>query len=338
MYVIGLDIGGANIKVADNDRQASAQAFKLWMTPEKTGDTIVGMLKPFGRPDALAVTMTGELADCFRTKAEGVDRILSEVERIAETPVFVWQTGAEFVQPDVAREIPLLVSAANWHALATWLGRMVPSGNSLLIDIGSTTADIIPILDGLPIAAGMTDIERLKSSELVYTGVRRTPVCSLAHTVPLEEGQCAIAAEVFATMLDVNLVLGEIPEDHDNTDTANGRPATIPEAVDRLSRMLCCDRTEVTTGDIRQMATFFSDVQLRLLRGALDRVLSALTAEVETVIVAGGGQFLAERLVQSHPRVRSASVHRLSDQFDGDSSVAACAVAVARLGSERLRL
>ena len=102
--------------------------------------------------DLFAVTMTAELSDCFRTKAEGVDFILRAVEDVAgTTPVFVWQTGAEFVTPAVAREIPLLVAASNWHALATWVGRLVPESGALLIDIGSTTTDIIPLLDGVPV-------------------------------------------------------------------------------------------------------------------------------------------------------------------------------------------
>ena len=338
MYIVGLDIGGANIKVADNDRQATSRGFQLWNTPEKTGDVIAELLQSFGRPDAFAVTMTAELADCFETKAEGVDRILAEVERVAEVPIFVWHTGAEFVTPDVAREIPLLVAAANWHALATWLGRMVPVGNALLLDIGSTTTDIIPLLDGIPIPTGMTDVERLQSGELVYTGVRRTPLCSLAHTVPLGDGQCAIAAELFATTLDVYLLLGDAAENANDIDTANGRSATIPRAVDRLCRLLCCDRTEVSFGNIRQIATFFADVQFRILRGALERVASAQADDFENVIVAGSGQFLAERLIQGHRSCRSATVHRFSELFTGESSVAACALAVARLAAERLKV
>ena len=74
-------------------------------------------------------------------------------------PVIVWQTGAEFVTLSIARDIPLLVAAANWHGLATWLGRLAPKGNALLIDIGSTTTDIIPLLDGVPVPAGLTDRE-----------------------------------------------------------------------------------------------------------------------------------------------------------------------------------
>lgn len=338
MHVVGLDIGGANIKLADNNGRAVSRSFELWKSPEKTGDAVQELLKTIGTPDLIAVTMTAELADCFETKAEGVDRILSEVERATASPIVVWQTGAEFVSPEVAREIPLLVAAANWHALATWLGRMATTGNALLVDIGSTTSDIIPLLDGVPVPAGMTDVERLRSSELVYTGVRRTPLCSLAHTVPLGDDQCSIAAEVFATTQDVYLVLGDIDEDASNRNTANGQPATIQQARNRLARMLCCDMTEVTLVELQQMASFLSEVQLRMLRGAVDRVTAKLTADMNTVIVTGSGQFLAERLIANHRKLSEAPMIRLSDIFNSETSDAACAMAICNLAAERVRV
>ncbi len=96
-------------------------------------------------------------------------------------PVFVWQTTGRFVTPPEAREAPLLVAAANWHALATFVGRLAPEGSALLIDVGTTTTDLIPLKDGVPIPVGRTDRERLQSGELVYSGVKRTPVCALVR-------------------------------------------------------------------------------------------------------------------------------------------------------------
>ena len=45
-------------------------------------------------------------------------------------------------------------------------------------------------------------------------------------------------AELFATTLDAYLVLDQVPEDAEDRDTADGRPATRPCAHARLSRML----------------------------------------------------------------------------------------------------
>jgi probable H4MPT-linked C1 transfer pathway protein len=287
-------------------------------------------------PDRTAVTMTAELCDCFETKTEGTDFILRAVEVAADgTEILVWQTGGEFVSPDVAREIPLLVAAANWHALATFCGRMVPQGAALLIDVGSTTTDIIPLLDGRPAAVGMTDRERLQSGELVYTGVRRTPVCALARELTIGEEPCSLAAELFATTLDVYLLRGDIPEDRDDCDTANGKPATRAAAIDRLARMVCCDRTELTQDEIASIAEQLAEIQTSLIASAVDGVSRRLPGPVRAVITSGSGEFLARRVVEHSPGLRAAERISLPHVLGPEIAAAACAYAVARLAAER---
>ena len=188
--LLGLDIGGANLKASDGETRSVSRAYAIWRDPEQLADELRALLAPWGAWSVLAVTMTAELADCFTTKADGIDRILAAVEAVANgRPVHVWQTGGEFVTPDEARALPTLVAAANWHALATWAARMLGAEAGLLLDIGSTTTDIIPVSAGLPMPEGRTDLERLQSSELVYLGVRRTPLCALADAVTLPSGR-----------------------------------------------------------------------------------------------------------------------------------------------------
>jgi len=334
---LGIDIGGANLKAADADGNAHAEAFAVWKQPDRLAERLGEILTTFPATTALAVTMTAELADCFETKAEGVDRILAAVEQAAQSlPVFVWQTGAEFVTPDVARDIPLLVAAANWHALATWVGRVVPKGAALLIDVGSTTADLIPLRDGIPVPTGLTDVERLKSGELVYTGVRRTPLCAIAASVPFGDGQCPLAAEFFATTLDVYITLGHINEDVADFDTANGRAATKPAAHDRLARCLCCDRNEFSLDDAMAVCRFLADAQRQTVTEALSRVTSVLNEPYDNVLVSGSGAFLAEDVLDRHPLLKNVRRTSLRELFGDRMSEAACAMAVARLATERL--
>jgi (4-(4-[2-(gamma-L-glutamylamino)ethyl]phenoxymethyl)furan-2-yl)methanamine synthase len=337
MNIIGLDIGGANIKAAHVDGFARSRRFDLWKHPQQLSAELAQLLDGFPVRDLLAVTMTAELADCFRTKAEGVDAVLCAVEQAAgSTPIYVWQTAGEFVSPDVARAFPRLTAAANWHATATWAGRMVPRSAAVLIDVGTTTTDIIPLLDGVPVPTGLTDVERLQAGELVYTGVRRTPLCAIAHTVPFRDGYCPLAAELFATTLDVYLTLGWIPEDPNDDGTADGRPATIAAAHDRLARMLCCDRTEFDAADARLLARFLADVQHKRIAGPLERVLARFERPCEAVVIAGSGEFLARQLASGHSRLQGAEILSLTDALGPDISTAACAVAVARLAEERL--
>src|SRR5207245_1315601 len=139
-------------------------------------------------------------------------------------------------------------------ALATYAGRFAPEGPALLIDVGSTTTDIVPLVDGKPVPRGRTDPERLKCGELVYTGVRRTPLCALLGT--------SVAAELFATSLDTYVILGHPAEDAADHGTADGRPATLKAARARLARMLGADWESFTENDAKALARQARDRQI----------------------------------------------------------------------------
>jgi probable H4MPT-linked C1 transfer pathway protein len=239
-----LDVGGANLKVAHSSGRACTQPFELWKNPGGLAEALTGLLERMPSADALAVTMTGELCDCYATKRQGVRAILDAVQLAAgSTPVHVWTTDGTFVNPVRARQEPLAAAAANWLALATFAGRYAARGSALLVDVGSTTTDIVPLRDGRPMPRGRTDPDRLRHRELLYTGVRRTPVAALLGA--------SVAAELFATTLDVYLVLGEVPEDAADRGTADGRAATRRAARARLARMLCADVETCSHADPR---------------------------------------------------------------------------------------
>ena len=121
-----------------------------------------------------------------------------------------------------------------------------------------------------------------------------------------------------------------------NFKTANGKPATIAAAHDRLARMVCCDRTEFTAEDAQSMAHFLADIQQRQIAGALQQVLQKLELDCSHVLISGSGSFLAEKIVRSESRLQSAKITRLQDLIGNRTSDAACAFAVALLASERL--
>jgi probable H4MPT-linked C1 transfer pathway protein len=335
MRVVGLDIGGANLKAADAEGVALTRPFAVWKSPEKLAAEIGRLLGPFARPDAIALTMTAELADCYRTKREGVEAVLAAVEQAAgPIPVHVWQTHGRFVTPTEARKLPMLVAAANWHALATFVGRLAPTGPSLLIDIGTTTADLIPLFDGVPTPVGRTDRERLQSGELVYTGVKRTPICAVVSQVPYRGRECPVAAELFATTLDVYLTLGDLVENPSDTETADGRPATRPAARDRLARCLCCDATEFDAADMQQMAHAIAGAQRRQIVRGLEAVLAAQGRVPERLLLSGVGTFLAEQTAAEVSALAGTERVKLSDRFGSPIAEAACAFALARLAFE----
>jgi probable H4MPT-linked C1 transfer pathway protein len=321
--ILGLDIGGANLKAAHTSGAALSRPFALWRQPASLSRALAALVRDCPAADEWAITMTGELCDCFASKREGVRHILDAVaEAAGPTPVAVWRTDGRFADLAAARlDNPLDVAAANWLALAAWAGRLVPSGPALLIDIGTTTTDIIPLQDGKPIPAGRTDPERLRQGELVYTGVRRTPVCALGG------GNSQLAAEWFATTQDVYLVLGLLAEDPSDTDTADGRPATIACAHARLARMLCADLETSSSDERLALAREVEHRQVHMIRRAIGAVTRRLSGPPETVVRAGCGEFLARAACAG----LDARCISLSSSLGVALSQAACAHAVAIL-------
>lgn len=325
--VLGLDIGGANLKAAHAYGAARCLAFPLWKKPGELADALRILVASLGRHDLMAITMTGELCDCYESKRHGVLAILeAAAAACGDGPAIVWRNDGRFVRMADARADPLPAAAANWLALATFAGRWASRGPGLLIDVGSTTTDLVPLLDGRPIPRGRTDPERLRLGELVYSGVRRTPVCALLG----RRG----AAELFATMLDVYLLLGDRVEDASDCDTADGRPATREAAWARLARMDCADSESCTADQARELAARISRRQVRAVGAGLRRVLAALPRLPRIVVVAGTGEFLARRVVASVPALDNADIISLASRLSPELSATACAYAVATLAAE----
>jgi hypothetical protein len=325
--VLGLDIGGANLKAATAEGYAASRPFALWRYPDRLVSELLKLLSVCPQFDRLAVTMTGELCDCFETKSEGVLHILDAIDGVAGgRPIEVWTIDGSFVPIAAARKDPLRAAASNWLALASYCGRLSPIGLTLLIDIGSTTCDLIPIQDGIPIATGRTDTERLESGELVYTGVRRTPLCSLLGS--------AFAAEFFATTHDVYLYLEMVPEEPDEVDTADGRPATRPFAAGRLARMACADRDTFPRERIVEMAQLAFVNQRRIISQALERVVARQPGPPACIVTAGTGEFLANAVIAGSSILAHVPRVSLSSRIGSTVSAAAPAFAVAVLLAE----
>jgi probable H4MPT-linked C1 transfer pathway protein len=229
-----------------------------------------------------------------------------------------------------------VAAAANWLALATLAARLFPDEGSLLIDIGTTTTDLIPLSDGAAVPRGRTDTERLQTGELVYAGVRRTPVHALATELPFRGVATGLAAELFASTLDVYLMLGEIRSDPKDLSTADGRPATADAARDRLARMVGADRDGFSEQDGFAFAQAASEALLRRLEAAALRACAAAGVRPGAAVISGSGEFLARRLAErligpGRPVVS------LRDAWGPVASSAGCAYALMILAGERAR-
>jgi len=342
-----LDIGGAAIKAAEAGGVAFSLPFEVWRNPSGLSEAIETALRRLQPFDRLALTMTAELCDSFGTKREGVLAVLEAAEaarlRLApESEARIFTIDGGLVDLETARAEPLACAAANWLALAIFAAReMGDADRGLAADAGSTTTDIVATRRGGPIPEGKTDTARLLAAELVYTGVRRTPVFAVADRLPYRGRECPLAAELFATMLDAYLLTGDIAESQGfgHPPTADGRPATCSCARDRLARMICADRESFDEGDALAAARFLACEQARRVQAALERVAAGLDGPPEAAVISGEGEFLLRRAVAGlWPSCRLLS---FSKRWGTEASKAACAFALARFpsgwGSERPR-
>jgi len=299
MSWLALDIGGANIKLADGRGFADSQSFAMWKDHRRLAWELRTIIAGAPPSDHLAITMTGELADCFLSRAEGVNFILESARDAADgRHTRVYLVDGRLVAPPVALRSPALVASANWHALARYCTRFVPDRFALLIDIGSTTVDLIPLSKSGVANTGTTDRQRLGVGELVYTGIERSPVCALVQALEWDGQRYPVAQEVFATARDVHLLLGQLPEAPECCDTADHQPATLPAAQRRLARMVCADADQLPMKAARLLASQVAEAQLQLLTTAARGVLQRCREAPHTVIVSGHGDFLARQLLE----------------------------------------
>src|SRR3954471_13665749 len=141
---LAVDIGGANTKGAWLDGtslRTASRPFEVWRDREALATVLRAVAAEVGAgaAHAVAITMTAELSDAFRTKREGVAFVLDAAQD-ALGELSVLTVEAELVNVAVARARPWEVAAANW--VATALAVAQTHADALLIDVGSTTADV----------------------------------------------------------------------------------------------------------------------------------------------------------------------------------------------------
>jgi (4-(4-[2-(gamma-L-glutamylamino)ethyl]phenoxymethyl)furan-2-yl)methanamine synthase len=338
--VLGWDIGGANVKAAyvsrDNDHtsvRTASRAFEIWKDRASLPDVLRSVAADLPGASDVAVTMTAELSDVFRTKREGVEFVLDAVTVVSPVAPSIFTTAGTFVDVRTARARPLEVAASNWKATALLVARggssssrPVPRADALLIDVGSTTADVVPIEGGHVVARGRTDPERLLAGELVYTGATRTNVAAIVSRVPLWDGSCPVSSELFAISGDVHVLLGNLRPSEYTCPTPDHRPPTPAFAAERLARVVCADSEMLEPHEIERIARAIAEAQIRQIAAAIACVAARFPSPPE-VLATGLGSFLAHR---------AASLARLQSRDLGavlgfDVGNAAPAVAVACL-------
>ena len=339
--MIGWDIGGAHLKAARISTSgvvldAVQVPCALWRGLNELELAIDIVLARCVGVQHHAITMTGEMVDLFPDRGTGVKAIAEFVAQRLGGDVWLYRGDGQFVLPSKAAEYAMQIASANWRATAECVAQKI--GNGILVDIGSTTTDIIPIVAHKLRNQGGDDATRLDTDELVYSGIVRTPLMAMAERVPFAGTLVPLVAEHFATMADVYRLTGELPEDADQHPTADGGEKTLAASARRLARMLGRDSESATMADWYDLAHWFRARQLTRLHAACERVTVAAEMPANAPIIgAGVGRFLIRELavMTTRPYRDFADLLSLADVSAEAVSNFAPAVAVALLAQRR---
>jgi probable H4MPT-linked C1 transfer pathway protein len=339
MKIAGFDIGGANTDLAVvefgesggiQDIQTDYRYLPMWLKKDELTDTLLDLLgREQGEIDAVGVCMTAELADAYQNKSEGVMDIVTRVMEAFNLPVgFVGLKG--MMDYREVHQNPLELAAANWIATAPLASHISP--NCIFIDTGSTTTDIIPIKNGRECARGRSDLERLATGELVYTGVLRTNIATLTDKVPLGQNWVRVASELFSVTADVHLVLGNItPEDY-TSDTPDGAGKSREDCMRRIARVVCGDLDILSQEDVEGIASYVYEEQVKRVAEALQEV--TIRENLDKVVVTGLGMEILGKKASAMVGLKVKSMNQI---FSREECVVAPAVGTALLMEEFIK-
>ena len=313
--ILGIDIGGANTKIASSDgKLVELHYLPLWKN-SKLPEALIDVSTRLA-PEKVGVVITGELADCFPDKEAGLSYIIDAVNKAFEDAWFLDSSGA------FTKEKKRSIAAANWTASALVAGR--DFGDCIFVDTGSTTTDIIPVKEGKPLAA-VTDFERIKRGELVYSGVLRTNIAVLLDSVEVGGALSRVSSELFAITADAYLVLGIISLSDYTCDTPDGAGKTITDAKRRLARVVCADLTEIADEEIISIARQAMERQIDDITDAISDVSGRRGAK--KIVACGLGEFLVKKAAEE----AGFEIFLLSQRYGKEISKVFPAYAVARL-------
>lgn len=307
MKVLGVDVGGAHIKhaVCRNGRElarAVVTPFEIFRQKDEL-PAALHQIRAGTSPGAVALTMTGELSDVFRSRAEGVRFILRAAgEAFDGANIRVVESAGRLVSMNAAMRKPMSVASANWAATARWAAAALDE--AIIVDIGSTTTDLLPVKGGSPAVIGRTDFERLKNGELLYTGYLRTNAAAVLSTAVIGCGQIRVCPEYFAVVGDAHLYLGDIKPVAYTSPTPDGGPKTRRGAAVRLARLVLSDPAKIGEAGVRGIARQIVEAQRRTLAGAIEAISRRRGLGGSPVILAGSGAAVYRKYLKKELRGR----------------------------------
>ncbi len=304
----GWDIGGAHIKICQirsvNNSDiihATQLKCKLW-DGLKHLERAIKKLKnifSFTQGDFHFFTMSGEMVDCFPNRKDGVKKILKVLKNNFRSEIYYYSQDKILKKPKLSDDWQAIASS-NWHATTKFVSSHVEAG--ILIDIGSTTTDLIPINNYMTVTEKISsDALRLQRGELVYLGITRTPVSSIKPRFTFKNRSYNVMRELFANTADVFRITKELSKDMDLYPTCDNQDKTVTSSERRLARVIGMDWEEASSEEWELFAKQIKRLMIRELDQNIRKIKKKLFLSSQVpLIITGSGAFLAKQLCEQY--------------------------------------
>ena len=283
--IYGVDIGGFHVKITQLTRTSNNIKINSAFIPFRQREELIEILTSLTTEPGLAVvtqTICGSRRH-FSSVKEGTHNVIDMVGKICgEDKVRYPGLPCHLYTAEEAKKDYLKVAARNWVATSylasPYLGLFE---HGLVIDCGTTSTDIIPVIDSSPVTLGDNDqgYMRLRTNELLWSGLYFTLISQISNTVTLDGEEFRIKSSSRFLSFDIYVVLGLISAEDIAAKYYNWlqemRLVSYDSSIDKMLDLICADRDVLGVHDAQKIAAFLAEKQVENTENSIKKVLSA---------------------------------------------------------------
>jgi len=312
MNIYGIDIGGANIKLCnisliekriDGIKCNTLQFYTI-------GQLLWTIVNNISKPEyiVLSQTIAGSRKH-YQSYKEGIKSIIALFNNIysERKTYFVVDDYKLLCTQDIDSNCiePKELTSTNWVGAAYLFVkyfRCISTG--MIIDCGTTSTDIIPIIDGkIKTLSSRKDpiYYRFATGEFLWSGLLYTPISSICNKILFDGKMLPIKPNSSVTTSDIYLVLDMISKkdfsipikENDFVYTHGDHEPSYENSIYKLSNLIGLDLEILTEKDVLSIAQYIYEKHVAQIRLSICKVKKKIEdkfrMKLDTVVLAGMG-------------------------------------------------
>ncbi|BBE30071.1 hypothetical protein OSSY52_02120 [Tepiditoga spiralis] len=287
MEILTLDIGGANLKYCIFSFQSNKieikeydelnilnnnlNVFELFLKKEIFKITSKNSI------DKILFTQTASLI--YENNKEGVKKIASILKEVFKGEIFMFT-------PDRLINIEILdferyTECYNWAITR----ELCKDRKGIIIDMGSTSTDIIPILEK---ENNKNNIMRLIDGEVNYLGMVRTILQSVIKTVPYKNFDVPIIAEPILKTGDIFYYLDMIPYNKHLNYSSNIKFINKLEIENKICQLIASDKNFLSKEEINIIIKYIYEEIKNTIKFKINKIMKKNNLDNNITLFATG--------------------------------------------------